>query len=449
MQKTNFLNRFVWALVAGLMLLGGGPGRAAELPPESDTTAEALTLEQTIKTGLDVNLALKISQSETMAAQSTRNAQRTNFWPTFSASYQYRRYYEQQQDPIFGVTVPENEYSFVTTVTQPIFTGFAILNQYKIANLGLDIAQIQETLARQDIVSEANNVYFSVLKAQKLLEIARQTVDQIKAQEDVARNYYEVGMTPLNELLQSQVELANAQQDLIIAYNNLETAKANFNTFLRRPINAAVKITDILDYTPEARTLDQCQQMAAANRLELQVADMELEIANREVELAKGDYYPSVSLQGNYYMLGTDYYVNGGLGIQDPNSWDVRATATWDFWQWGRSSHQVKAKLSRQSQAEYKKSKTQDEISLQVKQAYFKTLEAEKNIVTVEKAIELAKENFRINEERFKEQVATATDVLIAQTLLARTMTNYYNALYDFKIAKAFLYRAMGQELME
>jgi outer membrane protein TolC len=154
-------------------------------------------------------------------------------------------------------------------------------------------------------------------------------------------------------------------------------------------------------------------------------------------------------LQGNYYLLGTDFYVNGGLGIQDPDSWDIRALATWDFWQWGRTFHNVKAQLSRQSQAAFKKDRILDEIRLEVKQSYFKTLEAEKNIDTIETAIELAKENFRINEERYKEQVATATDLLVSQTLLSRTMTNYYNALYDFKIAKAFLYRAMGQELME
>jgi len=78
-----------------------------------------------------------------------------------------------------------------------------------------------------------------------------------------------------------------------------------------------------------------------------------------------------------------------------------------------------------------------------------RTQEAERAIITVEKAIEQAKENFRINQERYKQQVATSTDVLDAQTLLSRTMTNYYSALYAFKIAKATLYRVMGQGIIE
>ncbi len=431
------------------MLLCTISAHSAELPEEAQEEVAVATLAQTIATALEVSLGLKISQADASAAQSIKEAQQTNFFPTFSATYQYKRNYEERRDPIFGTITPEDEYALITSITQPVFTGFEILNQYKVANLGLDIAKIKEQLARQDIVFEANNVYFSVLKAQKLLAIANQTVEQIKAQEDVARNFYEVGMTPLNELLQAQVELANSKQAEIIAYNNLETAKSDFNTFLRRPINTAVKIQDVLDFTPVAKTLDDCLSIAAANRLELKVADLELEIANREVQLAKKDYYPTISLQGNYYLLGTDFYVNGGLGVQDPDSWDLRAIAKWDFWQWGRSSKQVKAQLSRQSQAEFKRERILDEISLEVKQAYFKTLEAEKNIDTIETAIDLAKENFRINEQRYKEQVATATDLLIAQTLLATTMTNFYNALYDFKIAKAFLYRTMGQELME
>ena len=67
----------------------------------------------------------------------------------------------------------------------------------------------------------------------------------------------------------------------------------------------------------------------------------------------------------------------------------------------------------------------------------------------MEQAIEQAEENRRIPEERYKEQAATSTDILIAQNLLNRTRTNYFNALYDFKIAKAFLQRAVGLEIME
>jgi outer membrane protein TolC len=100
-------------------------------------------------------------------------------------------------------------------------------------------------------------------------------------------------------------------------------------------------------------------------------------------------------------------------------------------------------------QAQLRKSEILDNVQLQVKNAYLRTQEAEKAIIAIEKAIEQAKENYRINEERYKAQMATQTDLLIAQNLLTRTMSNYFRALYQFKISKAGLYRAMGQEVIK
>ena len=63
--------------------------------------------------------------------------------------------------------------------------------------------------------------------------------------------------------------------------------------------------------------------------------------------------------------------------------------------------------------------------------------------------MEQAKENYRINEERYKEQVATSTDVLDAQTRLTRAQSNYFNTLSVFNIAKAALDRAMGLDVVQ
>ncbi|UCE52485.1 MAG: TolC family protein [Desulfobacterales bacterium] len=418
---------------------------------------EKLNLEQTIEAALKANLGLQISKEEVKAAQSTKSARTTEFLPTLSARYNYI-YRNKPTKQSLGVPPaqvvdvlvnPDEEYNFQTSFSQPIFTGFALINQYKIASLGLDAAEIIEKLTRQDVVLDAKNAYYSILKAQKLMQVAEDTVKQITSQKDVAENMYQVGMSPLNDLLQSQVQLANAKQELISAQNNLEIVKSQFNTLLRRPVNDPVAIADILDYTPFEYDINYCLTQAQENRLEIQVAELEVQIAERDYKLSQRDYFPSIDLTGTYHRRGTDWDVDGGKGIGDSRFWDIQATARWDFWEWGRTRYGVKEKLSRLSQAESRQEEILDNIELEVKQAYLRTKESEKNITTIEKAIEQAKENLRITEERYKEQVSTTTDVLVAQTLLTQTMTNYYNALYDFKIAKAILYRAIGQEVLE
>jgi outer membrane protein TolC len=418
---------------------------------------EKLTLSQTIRAAIEANLRLQQSQDEIAAAQATKRARTTEFLPTLNARYGYIRRDNPTTQALGGaggqiievLTQPEDEYNFVTSFNQPIFTGFALINQYKIASLGLDVANFLEKITRQDVILDAKNAYYSILKAQKLVNVARDTVRQIAAQKDVAENMYRVGMSPLNDLLQSQVQLANAKQRLITAQNNMEIAKSQFNTLLRRPVNAPVDIADIVDYTPFEYDIDYCLAQAVANREEIQVAELEVQIAQRDYRLSQRDYYPSVNLTGTLTHRGTDWDVNGGEGIGDDKFWDIRATASWNFWEWGRTTYGVREKLSRLAQAKSRKKEVLDNIELGVKEAYLRTIESEQNITTIEKAIEQAKENLRITEERFKEQVSTQTDVLVAQTLQTDTMTNYFNALYDYKVAKAVLYRAIGQEILE
>ena len=445
------LRNLLFSMGIGLMISYPGPVLAEEM-------AGAFDLTQTIEAALKANLGLKQSKEEVIAALATKKARTTDFLPTLSARYGYiRRDQPTSQtiaDPITGqigdfLINPEDEYNFITSFSQPIFTGFALINQYKIASLGLDVAEISEKLTRQDIILDSKNAYFSVLKSQKLMAVAEDTVKQAAAQKEVAENMYQVGMSPLNDLLQSQVQLANDKQRFITAQNNLEISKSEFNTLLRRPVNDSVAIVDILDYTPFEHDIDYCLTQANQNRLELQVADLEVQIAEKDYKLSQRNYFPAIDLTGTWTRRGTEWDVDGGKGISDKKFWDIRATATWDFWEWGRTRYGVKEKLSRLSQAKYSKEDILDKIELEVKQAYLRTKETEKNITTVEKAIEQAKENLRITNERYKEQVSTTTDVLVAQTLLTETMTNYYNALYDFKIAKSVLYRAIGLEILE
>ena len=202
-------------------------------------------------------------------------------------------------------------------------------------------------------------------------------------------------------------------------------------------------------FTPLAHFLDYYLAEAEKNRLEITVANLQIQIAEKELGLARKDFYPTVSVEGNYFKRSTQWTLEAQEDILDPDGWSIIGVATWDFWQWGRSSFGEREKRSQLSQAKISREQALFQIRLEVERSYLKARESERNIVTIETAIEQAKENMRITEERYKEQAATSTDILIAQNLLFRTQTNFFNALYDFKIARAFLQKAIGLEILE
>ena len=219
---------------------------------EPDNTP--LALEQIIQIALDANLDVKVASKETEAATFAKKSSRANFYPTLNTTYQYRYNEEEIKSSFDTVITPWNEYAFTFSATQPLFSGFAITNQYKLAELSLDMAKANKKLVRQDVVLDATRAYFEILKAEKLLSVSKETVRQVSAQTDVVQNFYDVGMSPLNDLLESQVLLAEAKQQVVFATNNLEIARSNMNRLLRRPTHQPIAVIDMLDVAPKSIT---------------------------------------------------------------------------------------------------------------------------------------------------------------------------------------------------
>ncbi len=441
--------RSVIAALLGAALLAAVPAPAPAQSPDAP-----LTLREAVELALQANLALKRSAEEILAAEAQRRVSLSRFLPSLGMSYNavHRNRERVSVSPLTGrevVSLPEDQYTFTTSLTQPLFTGFGLIQEYRLAELGFDRAEVVLRLARQDVILDAQSAFFQVLKTQQLLEVARQTVASIAAQREVAENFHRVGLTPLNDLLQSEVQLANAKQQLTSAQNDLDIARARFNTLLRRPVGTPVRLVEETEFARLDWRLEQCLEEAAKGRLELEIADLDIAIAERQVRLTEKDFYPAINLTGAYVRTGDRWDVDGGEGISDAAGWNVQATATWEFWQWGRTAYGRREKLARLAQSKLRKTEFEDSIRLEVQQAYLKAREAEQNIATVERAVAQARENLRITEEQYREQVATQTDVLVARTLLTQTETSYTNALYDFKIAKAVLFRAMGRNPFE
>jgi outer membrane protein len=409
-----------------------------------------LTLEESIAIALRQSVTIQSAKEGVLASEARRKEAATGFLPKLSTTYNYTyndpASYIKQPPPssITMLTIgTQDNYLWSLDVRQPVFAGGRIKANYDINRLGADASRQEQLGTIQDIILEVKQGYFNILKAKRLVGVARQSVEQFKAQRDLAKNFYEVGLVPRNDYLQAEVRLADSNQSLIRAENSLEVARSRFNTVLRRPIESPVDAVDILDYRPYETAFEECLKTAFQNRPEIQVYSLRAEQAGKKVKIVESEFYPSVNLVGSYQRYGDRADLNGSP-YRDPENWTVAAMASWDLWEWGRTKYARDASVSQERQAQNALIRVKDQVSLEVKSAWLNVKEAEKLIVVSLKAIEQAEENYRINQERYREQVARSTDVLDALTLLTFARASWSNALSDYRIALAGLERATG-----
>jgi len=442
---------YIWAvIVAGIVLL---PFSRNIVCAEG---IQRLSLEESVRLALKNSLVLNAVQESTKEAEARKKEAFSAFLPQFSTNYSYTRLNEPPSfnfpglppliPPSTMITGTKDNYNWALELKQPLFAGGAIKTGYEIGLIGEEIARSNVQTVQADVIREVKTAYFRVLKAERILDVAKQSVEGLQAHRDQAQSFFDHGLIPRNDLLAAEVELANGHQFLLRAQNGVGLAKAGMNTILRREIDAPLELDDILEYRPFEQTWDDCLKKALDNRPEIKGCNFQLEKAKKDIKQAQSEFLPTVSFLGNYSRYGDEPDVSGST-YQNQESWYLTVVANWNVWEGGRSKSRLNASLSREKQVKDSCQNVQERIILELKEAYLHVREAEQQIPTAKKAVIQAEENRRITNERYREQVARASDVIDAQTILTRAQSDYFNALGDYHISLADLGRAMGVEI--
>ena len=404
------------------------------------------TLDQCVKEALANNWRLKAKKETIDQAQYVKNQARADFLPKLSTSYSYARYgwRNRLRTEVFNMEVGSlNNYQWKGTITQPIFTGFALTSSYRLAELGIDQSQLEVQLEILDLALNTKTAYFDILTADNAVETAEKAAEALESHAEVARNFYKVGMIPINDLLQSEVEAGNAKQYVVRARNAARLTRSTLNTILSRPVNAEVNIVDIEVHEVQKGDFQAYLEEALKNRPEIKLIDNNLLQTDQVINITESKNYPEVVFVWEYTKEGDSPLVNGGGGHQ-PSNWAAQAALKWTFWEWGKTYYAVKQQESIKNELLKTRMQMEQDIQLQIKDSVLNIQTAETNIPITRKAVEQGEENLRVSQERYKAQVSTSVEVLDAQRYLSDARVFYYTALFQYHLAKARLQRAMG-----
>jgi outer membrane protein len=419
----------------------------------ADNNSKPLSLADCINIALENSLVIRSADEGVIYAKAKKKEAGTGFLPMFSASYGYTRL---SDDPYFDfpgnppyispstiTTGTKDNYILAFDVKQPIFAGGAIYYNYLANKIGEDVAGQEKRQNVLTVIEEVKTAYYSILKAAKVKDAAAKSVEMLQGHRDTAKAYYDVHLVPLNDLLRAEVEVANAQRNLLAAENAIEIANANFNTILRRGINTPVDIIDSFDVVPFNGGLDDCINTAMNMRPEMKAALARQKQSESVLKVEKAGFVPTVGATGHLERYGDQPELQGSP-YRQRDDWYISAAATWNFWEWGRTKDRVDAGRARVNQADNAILQTGDRIALEVKRAWLDLKEAEKQVAVTKSMIKSAEENFRVSSERYREQLGTAVDVLDAQSLLTKARADYARAVGDYNILLARIERVIG-----
>lgn len=412
---------------------------------------EILNLKKAVEIALNNSSVIKEAMYNEKVALENKRSALSNMLPKLSAEYSYAHL---KYDPIVyfhtGPVTQEiisgyrNTYSWSITAVQPIFTGLALFSNYKISSIGLDREKLLLDVAKLDVTFEVKKAYFNVLMEKRMVEVMEEEVAQLKAHLEDARNFYEQGIIPKNDLLKSEVAYSIAEQKLERSKSEFNVAVSNLNRVLSFNINKRLVLQDITSLPDYRGKLEDLIDTALKKRPEILAMNKAIEQAKWAVRMAKGRFAPTISVFGKYERQGDDFEANENIYTNEKN-FILGVQAKWEFFESGKKFFDVRREKYRLRSLLEKKKTLEDQIALQVKKAYEELKVARKNVDTAYKALDQAKENFRVTNEGYKVQVNTSTDVLDARAYLTESEMNYYNSLYGYHIALAAVKRAIGE----
>jgi outer membrane protein TolC len=406
-----------------------------------NTDKDKLSLEDCIQFVLQGSHDLHMTQATTDEKQALVYSAEKDRYPAFLGTLSSTHQTEPVPDYF-----PDNMFSYGIALEQPIYKGKAIVTGIEQAETSKKIAELDSIRTINDLVFTVYKLYFALLRAEKLEDEERQAVLRLEAHLKDSRSLFSVGIVPKVALLQSEVELAQGEQDLVDAKNRTENARSSLNIAMLHNIAAPLAIKDITPNPDDTFNWPDIQEQTINNRPEISQARLAVEFAQQDITLKIAPYSPEVNLRASYDS-DIDYESSNDL---DDSRWSrdnamIRVTASWRLWTWDKNTDEKVAAQMALRRAKYNLAKITDEVTLEARIAFLHIEQGAKRVIVSKKAIEQAQENYRINQERYKQQIATSTDVLDAQELLTQAMTNFYDSLYGYELAKAAVWRAQGR----
>ncbi len=416
-------------------------GQTSTAPPVSGSTATVpstqgarLSLQQCVDVALRRNPTIFAAEYAVNAADARVGQARSAYYPQVSLTGDYTK----SSITTNALTGSHDLYQGNAALTQNIYDFGRTSSTVRIQRLNEDAARTDRRNTVSLVVLNVKQAYYSLLQAEKNLDVARETVKLTRDQFDQAKGFYDAGVKSKYDVTSAEVNLSNARLAQIRAENGVSVARVTLKNAIGDPELPDFTIEDTLAFQKYPITFDAAVQRAYENRPDLQSLVSRREASKESVSLARSGYYPALSGNANYSRVGDAW-------APDQNAWSAGVTLTFPLFNGFLTNYQVKEAKENLNTQKANEDTLRQSILLDVQSSYLNLTALEDGVAVAELTVQQAQENYDIVNGRYSAGVGSPLDVTNALVGLANAKTNYIAALANYKIAEAALQKAMGE----
>ena len=325
-----------------------------------------------------------------------------------------------------------------------LYNGGKINREIHAAETEAELAAEQKNLTEQELKYKAAAYYLDIYRNTQYEQVMLQDIAERERELVEIRHLQQNGVVLKSDVLRAELRLSKQKMTLLEIRNNLKIAMQRLNIMMGEPDDQIIHIAmDTLNPVSQQRTYEEYLNDAYAHSYEFKISEKETRLSELKLEQAKANILPKVGLFAEYgysypqilmYPYSFNLYGLGMAGIK----------ASLPISQLYTNKHRkAEAKINLERQ-EIEHADTKDRVREEVNAAYLRYTEALTRIQVAKENIAQAKENFRIVNNTYFNQLSLLTDLLDAETQLLQSRFDLTTAEATAQLQYYQLLKATG-----
>ncbi|HEX6307544.1 MAG TPA: TolC family protein [Longimicrobiales bacterium] len=409
--------------------------------PGAVSAQRVLTLEQVVRLAVERDPAAVAAEAALSSARADR-LQQTGAWlPSLNANSFYSNSSNERFDQATG-QLQSQSYTAQLQGGIDVFTGGRRLLAQRTVNAQVAAADAQYASARFGTILAATEAFYAAAAAIDLVRVAEQRLERARAQLTAARTRLEVGNATQSDALRAEIEVGNAEAALLDA----ESAMRNTTLELGRRVGLAEQVQPaeaaLPDTAPPLPSLDVLIERATSASPSVLAARASLRSRRSERLAAFTPYLPTVRLTGGYDWTSFTF-------PPEERSWSMRVIASLPVFNGFQREAALQRTAANERLAEARARDTEIAARVSVESAAAEIAAAERRVAIEDRSVVLAREDLRVQEERYALGVATILELQTSQVALSDAEVAAVRARQTLGTAIARLEAILGQTLRE